>query len=188
MAMVLGENLRPIRSSSSCVGRLPSETRSTLSSDWSRQGLVEDFVIAGQAEDAHLPHGAIRNPLPGCLSFSSCVLVRRVCEQCKAPAEPSTVKLVDAGFDAAEAATLTPRAGRGAIAAGARATRAASGLFEVMEMSEALRELISPTRRSPTCARRRLTKAWCTLRQSGLRKVREGVTTIEEVVRGDGAS
>jgi type IV pilus assembly protein PilB len=52
-----------------------------------------------------------------------------------------------------------------------------------MEMTEALRQLVLDN--APVTALRRLAvqEGMQTLRQSGLRKVREAVTTLQEVVR-----
>ena len=57
------------------------------------------------------------------------------------------------------------------------------GLYEVMEVSEELRELILVGASGLEIRRKAVDEGMITLRQSGLRKVSEGVTTIEEVVR-----
>ena len=57
------------------------------------------------------------------------------------------------------------------------------GLYEVMEVSEELRELILVGASSPELRRKAIDDGMITLRHSGLRKVKDGVTTIEEVVR-----
>jgi type II secretory ATPase GspE/PulE/Tfp pilus assembly ATPase PilB-like protein len=52
-----------------------------------------------------------------------------------------------------------------------------------MEMSEALRELVINNAPAPEIRRVAMSEGMSTLRQSGLRKVIEGLTTLEEVVR-----
>jgi type IV pilus assembly protein PilB len=56
-------------------------------------------------------------------------------------------------------------------------------LYEVMEITEELRELILVGASSLELRRKAVEEGMLTLRQSGLRKVKDGVTTIEEVVR-----
>ena len=110
-------------------------------------------------------------------------LVRRICEHCK-EAEPMTPDvLAAAGFDAAEAASVKPSRGRGCERCGNTGYRGRVGLFEVMEITDAQRELV--INNAPVSELRRVAigEGMVTLRQAGLRKVREGVTTIEEVVR-----
>jgi type IV pilus assembly protein PilB len=57
------------------------------------------------------------------------------------------------------------------------------GLYEVMEVSEELKELVLVGASGLELRRKAIDEGMITLRQSGLRKVKEGVTTIEEVVR-----
>ena len=57
------------------------------------------------------------------------------------------------------------------------------GLYEVMEMSEELRELVLVGASGVELRRKAVDEGMLTLRRSGLRKVQDGVTTIEEVVR-----
>ncbi len=110
-------------------------------------------------------------------------LVRRVCEHCKVPTEMSSIKLAEAGFGPEEAATLRPLVGKGCDRCGGTGYKGRVGLFEVMEMSEALRDAVianQPSNELRTIAR---AEGMCTLRESGLQKVREGMSTLEEVVR-----
>jgi type IV pilus assembly protein PilB len=110
-------------------------------------------------------------------------LVRRLCDGCKEPLDVAPAKLVEAGVDPAEAATFKPMRGRGCDRCGGSGYKGRVGLFEVMETSDALRELLVSN--APATAVRRLAvnEGMVTLRQSGLEKVREGLTTLEEVVR-----
>jgi type IV pilus assembly protein PilB len=110
-------------------------------------------------------------------------LVRRICEHCRVPTTMSPAKLVEAGFDPREAETFRPPQGRGCDRCGGSGYKGRTGVFEVMEMTEGLRELI--VRNAPASELRKLAEqeGMVTLRRSGLQKVREGLTTIEEVVR-----
>jgi type IV pilus assembly protein PilB len=57
------------------------------------------------------------------------------------------------------------------------------GLYEVMEVAEELRELILVGASGLELRRKAIDEGMITLRQSGLRKVQGGTTTVEEVVR-----
>jgi type IV pilus assembly protein PilB len=57
------------------------------------------------------------------------------------------------------------------------------GLYEVMEVTEELRELILVGASSLELRRKAVEEGMLTLRMSGLRKVKDGVTTVDEVVR-----
>ena len=59
------------------------------------------------------------------------------------------------------------------------------GLYEVMEIGEELRELILVGASGLELRRKAVDEGMITLRQSGLRKVKDGMTTIEEVVQRD---
>ncbi len=110
-------------------------------------------------------------------------LVRRICEACKETFDMPAAKLVEAGFSVAEAQTLKPSRGRGCDRCGGSGYKSRVGLFEVMEMSEALRELVITSAPANELRKTAIQQGMVTLRQSGLEKVRDGVTTIEEVVR-----
>ena len=110
-------------------------------------------------------------------------LVRRVCSGCREVAPMSRVQLIEAGFSPAEADQVQPAKGRGCDRCGGTGYRGRVGLFEVMDMSDAIRELIVSNAPAIELRRQAIAEGMLTLRQSGLDKVRQGVTTIEEVVR-----
>ena len=60
------------------------------------------------------------------------------------------------------------------------------GLYEVMEITDELRELILVGASGLELRRKAVEEGMITLRQSGLRKIKDGVTTIEEVRARDG--
>ena len=93
-------------------------------------------------------------------------------------------KLVEAGFTPEEAATVTAMKGTGCDRCNGSGYKGRVGLFEVMEMSASgCARLIIANAPVTNSARRAIEDGMVTLRQSGLQKVREGVTTLEEVVR-----
>jgi type IV pilus assembly protein PilB len=110
-------------------------------------------------------------------------LVRRICSDCREPAPLPAQALVNAGFPPEEAAAVTPVKGAGCGRCNNTGYRGRVGLYEVMEVTEELREQILVGASGLDLRRRALEGGMISLRQSGLRKVKEGVTTIEEVVR-----
>ena len=57
------------------------------------------------------------------------------------------------------------------------------GLFEVMEITEGIRDLIVARATPVEIKRKALEEGMLTLRMSGLEKIKQGITTIEEVLR-----
>ncbi len=110
-------------------------------------------------------------------------LVRRICGDCAAPAPVSRSALVELGFGADRAATVEPRAGRGCDACGGTGYQGRIGLFEVMELNHALRELILEGASARALRAAAVTDGMVTLRESGLRQIAAGATTVEEVRR-----
>jgi type IV pilus assembly protein PilB len=110
-------------------------------------------------------------------------LVRRICEQCKEPVAIAPPQLIEVGFTKAEAETVKPFRGKGCPKCQGTGFKGRVGLFEVMDMSEGLREQIIAN--APVSELRRLAikEGMLTLRRSGLHKVADGSTSIEEVVR-----
>jgi len=111
-------------------------------------------------------------------------LVRRICEGC-AEVDDSVLPqaLQDAGFTPEEARAVKPHKGRGCASCGNRGYRGRVGLYEVMEISEPVRELILVGASAVELKRKAAEQGMITLRRSGLMKVMSGVTTLEEVMR-----
>ena len=88
-----------------------------------------------------------------------------------------------AGFSADDAKTVVPNKGRGCEKCNNTGYKGRVGLYEVMEITEELRELILVGASGLELRRKAVEEGMITLRGSGLLKVKLGVTTIEEVVR-----
>jgi len=110
-------------------------------------------------------------------------LVRRVCSNCKEPDPLPPAALVQAGFTQEDANTVTPFKGKGCEKCTQTGYKGRVGLYEVMEIAEELRELILVGASGLELRRKAVDEGMITLRASGLRKVKAGVTTVEEVVR-----
>jgi type IV pilus assembly protein PilB len=110
-------------------------------------------------------------------------LVRRLCTQCKADHPHDPQALVHAGFTPEEAQKVVPQKGSGCERCNGSGYKGRVGLYEVMEITDELRELILVGASALELRRKAIDEGMITLRRSGLQKVIEGVTTIEEVAR-----
>ena len=110
-------------------------------------------------------------------------LVRRICKACVEVRPMPAAALAQAGFSPEDAKSVVPNRGKGCEKCNNTGFRGRVGLYEVMEVTEALRELILVGASAMDLRRKAVEEGMITLRQSGLRKVKEGVTTIDEVVR-----
>ena len=110
-------------------------------------------------------------------------LVRRVCVNCKIEDDVPPPALEQIGFASDLAATVKPKKGKGCEKCNKTGYKGRVGLYEVMEITDELRELILVGASALELRRKAIEEGMITLRGSGLRKITEGVTTIEEVVR-----
>ncbi|MEM6793846.1 MAG: type IV-A pilus assembly ATPase PilB [Acidobacteriota bacterium] len=110
-------------------------------------------------------------------------LVRRVCKFCKEPYEANPAELVQIGFAEREARSLKMFKGRGCEQCGDTGYKGRVGLYEVMKVDDELRDLILSGASSIELREKAVENGMVTLRGSGLQKIRDGVTTVEEVVR-----
>jgi len=110
-------------------------------------------------------------------------LVRRVCQACKQPHPTPAPALVQAGFSQEDAQQVVPMKGAGCEKCNNTGYKGRVGLYEVMEVTDELRELVLVGASALELRRKAIEEGMITLRQSGLRKVRDGMTTIEEVAR-----
>ncbi|HLG57250.1 MAG TPA: type IV-A pilus assembly ATPase PilB [Vicinamibacterales bacterium] len=110
-------------------------------------------------------------------------LVRRICKNCTKPDPTPAQALMQAGFSAEDAKTVVPNKGQGCEKCNNTGYKGRVGLYEVMEVGEEVRELILVGASSLELRRKAVDEGMITLRGSGLRKVKDGVTTIEEIVR-----
>ena len=110
-------------------------------------------------------------------------LIRTICKNCKEETHVPPEGLIEIGFSPQEAANITPYRGRGCKVCNGTGYKGRIGLYEVMEITEDLRELIIIGASAMELRRRAIELGMITLRESGLCKLRDGVTTIEEVVK-----
>jgi len=111
-------------------------------------------------------------------------LIRRICNNCKEELRDVPNKtLIEIGFPPEEVGTFKLYKGRGCPVCNGTGYKGRVGLYEVMEISEGIRDLIMVGATAVEIKRKALEEGMLTLRQSGLEKIKAGVTSIEEVLR-----
>ncbi len=110
-------------------------------------------------------------------------LVRRVCNQCAQSVTVPAPTLIAEGMTPAEAASATLRKGKGCNLCNDTGYKGRTGLYEVMEIGEAIRDLIFAGASAPQLKQKAVEQGMMTLRRSGLLKAMQGITSLEEVVR-----
>ena len=86
-------------------------------------------------------------------------------------------------FSAEDAASSKLKKGRGCPSCNNTGYRGRVGLYEVLEVSEEIRELVLSGASAIELRRKGIEEGMISLRQSGVKKIKQGVTTVEEVVR-----
>ena len=110
-------------------------------------------------------------------------LVRRVCKECTAPMEVPAQALIDAGFTPEDAKGIQPQKGRGCGTCNNTGYKGRVGLYEVFQLTDEVRQLVLEGASSIELKARAMEDGMISLRYSGLRKLKDGLTTMEEVVR-----
>jgi len=110
-------------------------------------------------------------------------LVRCICPDCKEPLDLPPEALVDLGVPEEEIYDFKCYKGKGCTKCSNIGYRGRLSLFEVMPTTDEIQELT--LRRAPANELKRaaIQSGMRTLRQSGIAKIRQGITTIEEVLR-----
>jgi type IV pilus assembly protein PilB len=111
-------------------------------------------------------------------------LARKVCPQCKTrDEEVSHESLIQMGMDPETAHNIECVTGKGCPACGNTGYKGRIALYEVMPVSEAIRELILMGASASEIKNQAISQGMKTLRQSGLTKILEGTTSVAEILR-----
>ena len=111
-------------------------------------------------------------------------LVRKICASCKVPVEVSPEVLINIGVDPAEVAAGFPTfRGQGCSNCNNSGYKGRIAIYELMVMHEALKELVLRGVSGTDLKQEAVKLGMSTLRMSAIKKVREGLITIEETVR-----
>ena len=110
-------------------------------------------------------------------------LARVVCAKCREPHEVPAHTMIELGVPEATAKDITAFRGKGCQHCGNTGFRGRTALYEMMGMTDQLRELILSGASAIELKRQAIADGMTSLRQSGIEKVGDGVTSIEEVMR-----
>jgi type IV pilus assembly protein PilB len=110
-------------------------------------------------------------------------LVRCICLDCRVEEGVSPQLLIDAGYTPEEAKTVKVYKGAGCSTCGNKGYKGRVGLYEVLEITDELRELILVGASALELRKKGIEQGMISLRRSGLIKVAAGMTTLEEVFR-----
>jgi len=110
-------------------------------------------------------------------------LVRRICASCKEEVEITPQALLNLGYKQEEVGSVTVYKGRGCEKCNNTGYKGRVGLVEVMVVDDDIRDMILSGASAMDIKRKAAEQGMINLRRSGLVKIREGITTIEEVVR-----
>ncbi len=110
-------------------------------------------------------------------------LARRVCQSCKEAVPVPPNALITLGFGPEEAATIVPVKGKGCMSCSETGYKGRVALYEVMLITDSIKEAI--LQGGSVIELRELGRkgGMTTLREAGLQKIREGMTSLEEVMR-----
>lgn len=110
-------------------------------------------------------------------------LARKICKDCEEEVHVPTQGLIDIGVSSEEAKSFKCYHGKGCSTCNGSGYKGRIALYEVMPLTESLKELVLNGASSAELKRGAVKEGMKTLRMSGITKIKEGVTTIEEVVR-----
>ena len=109
-------------------------------------------------------------------------LVRKLCANCKEPAELSEYEMHALGLDAAQVARATPMKAVGCEKCRGKGFRGRMGIFEIFVADDEIRQMINRSATTIQLRHRCRELGMRTLREDGIRKVLAGMTTAEEVI------
>ena len=110
-------------------------------------------------------------------------LLRRVCVKCKTPVTIQPHALIDIGLTEEEAASIACYKGTGGEACSGTGYKGRIAIYEVMALSPELHDMVLRGASPQEIKRGAIQQGMQTLRMSGLQKLQEGITTVEEVLR-----
>jgi type IV pilus assembly protein PilB len=110
-------------------------------------------------------------------------LVRKICQECREPVMPTREQMADLELRPEDMVGKSFYRGRGCGVCNNTGYKGRSGLFELMPMNDTLRDMIHRNCSTEELRDMAVQQGMRSLRQYGLNKLFEGVTTAEEVIR-----
>ena len=114
---------------------------------------------------------------------SSQRLARRLCERCKEPYEPDEEYLNKIGFTWEDMSEHVLFKARGCPACNNTGFKGRIGIYEVLEVTENIEHLVARNAPHVEIAEMARSEGMRTMREEGYVKVRQGITSLEEVLR-----
>lgn len=130
--------------------------------------------------DLGIPAFLIQATLVGILGQR---LVRKICKYCEESFEIDTAELQSLGLEVAKTGKITLKRGKGCIKCRNTGYRGRTGIFEVLPYTEGLKKLTTSKTNVEKLRVRAREEGMFTLRESAVKKLLEGVTTYDEVLR-----
>jgi len=109
-------------------------------------------------------------------------LVRRLCKKCRAKQDVPINSLVDMGYAEDEAKNVTVYKPKGCGQCNNTGYKGRIALFEVMEITDEIRDLILKKAHSREIKNKAMEQGMLTLRKSGLNKIKNGIASMEDVL------
>lgn len=110
-------------------------------------------------------------------------LLRTICKNCKTPYDPSQHVLNQLGMTSHDTQGKQFFTGGGCSTCGNSGYKGRKGLFELLDMNDTLRELVTKKAPTLTLKTKAIELGMVTLREDGIRNIFDGITTIEEVLK-----
>jgi type IV pilus assembly protein PilB len=110
-------------------------------------------------------------------------LIRKVCNNCKTPVMVPHEAMLEAGITPERFKDITFYEGTGCSKCNQTGYSGRTGIYEVMQIDDEMRTLIEGDANSVELERAALRKGMVNLREAALRKLEQGLTTFDEVIR-----
>ncbi|NQV17746.1 MAG: Flp pilus assembly complex ATPase component TadA [Armatimonadetes bacterium] len=110
-------------------------------------------------------------------------LVRKICQHCKTDYEPSEQDLNDAGITEEEAKNINFKYGKGCVHCDNTGYSGRTGIFEMLEVTAEIRQLIFEGKNQDVIREAAMKNSMHSLHYAALQKMKDGSTTIKEVIK-----
>jgi type IV pilus assembly protein PilB len=108
-------------------------------------------------------------------------LVRIICMNCRRPKKFSPTELKEAGLDPAAWGGVTLMEGAGCLECSGTGYHGRTAICELLDLTDRIREMIVDRRPTSEIKRIARDEGMITLRESGLAKIRDGITSVKEI-------
>jgi type IV pilus assembly protein PilB len=108
-------------------------------------------------------------------------LVRVICDNCKRPKKYTDQELFECGLDPAQWKDFVFAEGGGCLECSGTGFHGRTAICELLDLTDHIREMIVDRRPTSEIKRAAIVEGMITLRQSGLSKIRAGITTLREI-------